>query len=110
MTLGLEQAVDIRMPTLHSHLRFRPFVEDVLPGLQTDRPSYVADPSGTRPCPRLEQGAVCNLLIGPEGGWVPFELDILGRTGVDFVRLGQRILRVETALPYMVGCLQIGNN
>ena len=40
------------------------------------------------------EGAV---LIGPEGGFSPAEIDELGRRGARGARLGPRILRVETA-------------
>lgn len=110
LVLGLEQAVDIQLPTVHLHKRFKPFAEDVLPDLQRGKSSYLADPSASRPCPSLESDAVCNLLIGPEGGWVPYELELLEEAGVELVRLGPRILRVEAALPYFVGCLNLGND
>jgi len=110
LILGLEQAVDIHLPQVYLHKRFKPFAEDVLPGLQENFVSYMADPSASKRCPSLESDAKCNLLIGPEGGWVPFELELLEKSGVDLVRLGPRILRVEAALPYFAGCMNLGNN
>ncbi len=109
LLLGLEQAVDILMPRVHLQRRFRPFAEDLLPSLQTDRPTYLADPRGSTPCPAVGS-TPCNLMIGPEGGWVPFELELLDHLGVTSVQLGRRILRVETALPYMAGRLQLGRD
>ena len=38
-----------------------------------------------------------SLLIGPEGGWEPGELEELSAMGCERVGLGRRILRVETA-------------
>jgi len=110
LILGLEQAVDIHLPQIHLHKRFKPFAEDVLPELKKSFVTYMADPSASQHCPSLEPNAKCNLLIGPEGGWVPFELELLEKSGVDLVRLGARILRVEAALPYFAGCLNLGNN
>lgn len=110
LILGLEQAVDIALPEIHLHKGFKPFAEDVLPGLQRDFVSYMGDPRASAPCPTIESDIQCNLLVGPEGGWVPFELELLGKAGVELVRLGPRILRVETALPYFVGCLNLGND
>lgn len=110
LILGLEQAVDIHIPQIHLHQRFRPFAEDVLPELQLESVGYLADPTATIACPRLEPYTRCNLLIGPEGGWVHFELELLEKAGVELVRLGPRILRVEAALPYFVGCLNLGND
>jgi RsmE family RNA methyltransferase len=38
------------------------------------------------------------LAIGPEGGWIPYEVDLLAKAGLQPVQLGARILRVETAV------------
>jgi len=45
------------------------------------------------------------LAVGPEGGWVPFEVDLLQAHGFCPVSLGPRILRVETAVPYLIGLI-----
>jgi RsmE family RNA methyltransferase len=45
------------------------------------------------------------LAIGPEGGFVPFEIDLLSRQGFQSVHLGPRPLRVETAVPALLGRL-----
>ena len=45
------------------------------------------------------------LAIGPEGGWTPYEVEMLCARGFACHSLGARILRVETALPTLVGRL-----
>jgi 16S rRNA (uracil1498-N3)-methyltransferase len=49
-------------------------------------------------------GAV--VLVGPEGGWTPAELDLASRARVRFVTLGDRTLRAESvalvALPVLL--------
>jgi RsmE family RNA methyltransferase len=102
LRLGLEQAVDTRLPQLVLRRRFRPFVEDELPGLAETGSALVADPRGEHPCPRGLEGEV-TLAVGPEGGFIPFELELLERAGLQPVHLGERILRVETALPTLLG-------
>jgi 16S rRNA (uracil1498-N3)-methyltransferase len=48
--------------------------------------------------PPLQAGAATALLVGPEGGFAPEELDVLGRHAfVVPANLGPRILRAETA-------------
>jgi 16S rRNA (uracil1498-N3)-methyltransferase len=37
------------------------------------------------------------LAVGPEGGWIPDEVDLLKRHGFIAVGLGPRILRTDTA-------------
>ena len=41
--------------------------------------------------------ASLTLFIGPEGGWTPAELAAFGAAGITTVRLGESILRIETA-------------
>lgn len=109
MILGLEQAMDTMMPQVHMRQRFKPFVEDELPGLIGNRPALVAHPGASVPCPtHLNAPAV--LCIGPEGGFIPYEVAKLQEAGCQPVHLGRRILRVETAVPVLIsrlfdGCL-----
>lgn len=95
MRLGLEQSVDTRMPIISLHRRFRPFAEDTLGHAELGR-VCVADP-GAGPTPAGAMKGVQVLVLGPEGGFVPFELELFRERGFDFVGLGPRILRVETA-------------
>jgi RsmE family RNA methyltransferase len=45
------------------------------------------------------------LAIGPEGGWIPYEVDLLNKAGLQPVQLGDRILRVETAVTALLARL-----
>jgi RsmE family RNA methyltransferase len=114
MLLGLEQAVDTVLPEISIHKRFRPFVEDLLPEMATNSPvKLVADPHGDI---ELEQtifpSPVSQALvaIGPEGGWVDFEIELLRKQGFMTFSLGQRILRVDTAVPAVLAQLQLLRN
>lgn len=103
--LGLAQAIDTILPTVTLHPRFRPFVEDELPALAGHSQALVAHPAGAGACPRDVAGAV-TLAIGPEGGFIPFEIDLLQQAaGFQPVTLGPRILRVDTVVPALLGRL-----
>ena len=39
------------------------------------------------------------VMIGPEGGFVPFEVELAERVIAQRVHLGARVLSVDTALP-----------
>jgi 16S rRNA (uracil1498-N3)-methyltransferase len=104
LLLGLEQAGDTVLPKLTLHRRFRPFVEDELSGLLTDSQGLVAHPEAKQDCPRGVEGPV-TLAIGPEGGFVPFEIERFVDRGFLPVRLGARVLRVEAAVPFAIARL-----
>lgn len=102
--LGLEQAGDTIWPTISLKKRFRPFVEDELPLLCQDKVALVAHPYADQMAPiNIQQP--CVLVIGPEGGFIPFEVDLLAANGCTPVALGGRILRTETAVPVLMGRL-----
>lgn len=74
--------------------------------------SLVLDPSalsGLRE--RLEQkpipAAPLALWVGPEGGWSPPDRALFTEAGVDTVRLGQGVLRAETAGPVAVAVVRL---
>lgn len=96
LLLGLEQCVDTVLPRLEFHRKFRPFAEDRLALQRARGPVLVADPEATEPCPREQVGPLC-LVLGPEGGFVPFERERFVALGDRLIGLGPRILRVETA-------------
>lgn len=96
LVLGLEQARDTVLPPVYFHKRFKPFVQDVLAEFLKVRLGVLADPSGS-PFMMQEAGPKV-LVIGPEGGFIPYEVDEFRAAGCQVVGLGPRILRVETAV------------
>jgi len=101
--LGLEQARDTRPPRIEIRQRFRPFVEDELDAWAGASVRLVPHPTAPAALPRVEPNRPVTLAIGPEGGWVPFEVDLLEQCGFTPVSLGPRILRVEVAVSYLLG-------
>jgi RsmE family RNA methyltransferase len=107
---GLQQARDTRLPEVLVRRRFRPFVEDELDALFPAGLRLVADPGGRRrigdffPPSGRETPARILLAVGPEGGWVPFELELLRAHGFEIAGMGRRTLRTDTAC---IGLLSI---
>ncbi|WP_281646083.1 16S rRNA (uracil(1498)-N(3))-methyltransferase [Parendozoicomonas sp. Alg238-R29] len=104
LVLGLEQGRDTVLPEVILEKRFKPFVEDRLPVLSQNMRKLVAHPVGGEECPRaINEPAI--LAIGPEGGFIPYEVERLVEYGFECVHLGSRILRVETAVPVLLSRL-----
>jgi RsmE family RNA methyltransferase len=98
---GLQQARCTHLPEVLVRRRFKTFVEDELDGLFSSHWKLLADPAGKhrlRDCfQSLENPERVLLAIGPEGGWTPYELDMLQAHGFELFGLGDRILRTDTA-------------
>jgi RsmE family RNA methyltransferase len=105
--LGLEQARDTIGPVFEIRERFRPFVEDELGAWLRPKSSCLLPHPTARarlgPVPREQH---LTLAIGPDGGWVPFEVELLSSRGFSPVSLGPRVLRVEVAVPTIIGALR----
>lgn len=95
--LGLEQAGTTTLPQIEIRNRFKPFVEDELDSLAGKSQRLVAEPGGSKPVP-VALNAAATIVIGPEGGFIPYEIEKLKEQGFTPVSLGPRILRVETAV------------
>ncbi|UTW09576.1 16S rRNA (uracil(1498)-N(3))-methyltransferase [Pseudomonas benzenivorans] len=104
LILGLEQARDSVLPEVTIEKRFKPFVEDHLAQLAAGSLGLVGHPGDYPACPRAVEGPV-TLAIGPEGGWIPYEVEKLQQAGLQPVQLGERILRVETAVSALLARL-----
>jgi len=104
MLLGLEQARDTMLPELVLAPRFKPFVEDDLDTWAGPGRRLLAHP-GDYPAMPCDLSEPVTLAIGPEGGWTDYEVEMLQRQDFACHSFGTRILRVETALPALVGRL-----
>lgn len=105
--LALEQTVDTVLPEFHYYDKFKPFAEDILPGIVAGKRFLAAHPAGAAPCPvDLQEPAV--LTIGPEGGFTDYETEVWKNAGAELVTMGPRILRSEVAVPALIGRLYPG--
>ena len=97
---GLEQARDTILPRITLHRFFREFTE----GYESDAMKLVAHPYTPHDCPRNVASPV-TLAIGPEGGFIAEEIASFERVGFQPVTMGERILRVETAVAALIARL-----
>lgn len=108
---GLEQAKDTYLPQVSIHERFRPFVEDFVPGIAPQYTRMLLAHPGTGLDIRQAVGSEISgrtlLAVGPEGGWVDFEIQkFLGQAFVP-VSMGNRVLRTDTALVALLAQLML---
>ena len=106
---GMEQAMDTYLPEVGIHHQFKPFMEDVLPGLEGQ--GLLADPGGSGTLGGIpvsgEPGQRLLLAVGPEGGWSDYELVCFTEQGFYGFTMGNRILHVDTAVVALLAQLQL---
>ena len=112
IVLSLEQAKDTQLPRIHFHKRFKPFVEDQLPEIAKGKQALVAHPYNAKINIDSRADELAELktqpriiAVGPEGGFIPYEIELLQQAGFDTLGLGPRIYRVETVIPLLLGKL-----
>ena len=109
LVAGMERSRDTIAPRVHLCPRFRPFVEDRLTQICAGRPCWIADmeaPVALSDC----SSTPAVVMIGPEGGFVPFEIQLAEKTIAQRVNLGTRVLSVDTALTTVLAQALPGSN
>lgn len=104
MVLGLEQGCDTIMPVVHKKRFFTSFVNEELPLLSKGAFCMTAHPKTENECP-ANINKKCVLVIGPEGGFIDIEIETLEKNGFLTCHIGRRILKVETAVTYLISRL-----
>lgn len=101
---GLQQGIDTMPPEIVMAKRFKPFVQDELPAIIGDAKALVAHPyAETSFGMAVQTGLPSVLIVGAEGGFIPYEIELLQSVGVQAVSLGSRILRTESAVNALLG-------
>lgn len=90
---------------------FRPWIEDRAPALFADTPvRWVMHPHAARTTAQvgsLDPQARAVIAIGPEAGFVDFEVERFVAAGFEAVTMGPRPLRVETAVVAAIAQLEL---
>ena len=100
LLLGLEQGKDTRLPTVTFEKKYVPFINERLPSIIRNTTALVAHPSKelTQNLGFTDSTQEITLAIGPEGGFIDDEIQQFTKLGFSTISLGERILRVETAV------------
>ncbi|GAB2189050.1 16S rRNA (uracil(1498)-N(3))-methyltransferase [Sessilibacter sp. MAH1] len=101
LVLGLEQGKDTILPKVYLKKRFKPFIEDEFNTMNEGRQTFVAHPNTQKACPQNVTEPI-TLVVGPEGGFIDYEIQLLNKMGCQSINLGTRILKVEQAIPALV--------
>jgi len=85
------------------------FSDAVKMATETDLALFCYEGEGTAPLPNITEQCIdpksVAIMIGPEGGFEEAEADLANSAGMKMTGLGKRILRTETAAPFVLSCL-----
>jgi len=95
--LALEQCRDTVFPVVRIHKLFKPFAEDILPLISAGKNKILCHPYSALPFPDSVSGESV-IIIGPDGGFIQYEIDLLKGIGFDCYSMGERIMRTENAV------------
>lgn len=106
---GLQQAGDTRLPEVRVFKQFKVLVEDELDGFFPSGLRLVARPGEGRSI--RDSVAASNpgralIAVGPEGGWIPYEEELLASHGFTPISMGTRTLRTDTACVALLALLR----
>ena len=92
------------MPKIYLKRFFSKFVKEELPIIGQGSLCITAHPKTSNICPNSVNKKT-TLVIGPEGGFIEFEVNTLEEAGFETFSIGERILKVETATTYLISRL-----
>lgn len=96
---GMERSKDPVMTNVSLHKRFRPFIEDQLADICGSRPCWITDMHAKHSAIDMDiQSQPSIVMIGPEGGFVSFEVALATSRNAKSIHLGSRVLSVDTAI------------
>lgn len=103
---GLQQGCDTMPLQVECQKRLKPFVEDTLPKLIHGKQAIIAHPYAERHFSQVYHAKMPTvLIIGAEGGFIDYEIELFKKVGCRPAHIGQRILRTETAVNVLCGTL-----
>ncbi|MCL1947879.1 MAG: 16S rRNA (uracil(1498)-N(3))-methyltransferase [Chitinivibrionia bacterium] len=106
---ALMQSVDTILPEIYFHRLFKNFVEDVFYKKTQKFPCFVFHPTAENLRIFDCNSKKCGFVIGPEGGFTYYEIELFLKNNAKIASLGDRILRVEQAVCSVLGFNYSGN-
>lgn len=119
LRLGLQQAVCTKMPVVSIHKRFKKFIEEDIQEIfqesskEADSYRLIAHPGAESNLASISEVFSLSsnlrfvLAIGPEGGFDEPEVKAFQKAGFLVFNCGERILRVEHAVSFLLGQLDL---
>lgn len=111
---GLSQGGKTKMPVVSVHRYFKKFFEDEIGEVEKNAGGYdaklLAELSTDKMLSEFDLGVGNKrvlLAIGPEGGWVDFEVGLMEGVGFGKFFLGPWTLRVENAVVAAIGQIEL---
>jgi 16S rRNA (uracil1498-N3)-methyltransferase len=97
-----EQSGRAKLPQLNQPIPF----QQALLNCPTDSLKLIASPTANRAHSPTQPVPSISCLIGPEGGFSPDEVTLAEQHGFQSIKMGPRILRLETAVISLLSLLQ----
>ncbi len=113
---GLSQGKSVLLPEVKFHERFKVFFEDYFPNqIESENQTLLKllpdlDSSQNLIEMHQENPERIIIAIGPEGGWVPFETELIASLGFNKFSLSRWTLRVEHAVTAVLSQIELLKN
>jgi len=112
---GLSQGKRTRVFKVYFYKKFKKFFEDTFPSEKTGKNKFalklIAEGSSKNYLTDVFPKAVNNIVlaIGPEGGWIPFEIKFMEEHGFIPFKISSSVLRVESAVTAALAQIELIN-
>ncbi len=113
LLLGMSQGKQTAAPEIYFHKKFKSFFEDVYRDEADGKTlKLVAENSSGKKLFDVYTSAVdyLTVAVGPEGGWIPYEIEYMENLGFVPFTLGKWILRVEAAVISVLSQIELLSN
>jgi RsmE family RNA methyltransferase len=102
MLFGLEQAIDTILPTIELYKNFNQFINECIPTIIKNTVPIIANPRALHEPPKTINQPI-TICVGSDRGFTESESAIFESNGFFSTSLGVRTLKVEQAVPALIG-------